>query len=152
MKHIELAACYRKIVIILINKGFVEEVVPPKRNPQIRMCSKISQSGLDWSLAVPSDGLLFTVVNGKMYYEHTNKRTGYVYKREFAPMIENLNPSINRPAYQELQELLAKMKWLVGSLCLEHKGSENIKVTREQRRQNIKQALEKQRQSTKELA
>lgn len=141
MKHIELATCYRKIVIILINKGFVEEVVPPKRNPQIRMCSKSSESGLDWSLAIPSDGLLFTVVNGKMYYEHTNKRTGYVYKREFAPMIENLNPSINRPAHRELQQLLAKMKWLVSSLCLDHITNNSLYVRRKQKHEALQQYL-----------
>ena len=141
MKHVELAACYRKIVIILINKGFVEEVVPPMRNPQIRMCSKCSESGVDWSLSIPSDGLVFSVVKGKMYYEHTNKRTGYVYKREFVPMIENLDPNIDPRAYREIQELLAKMKWLVCSLCLDHKGVENTKDALEVRRRRIKQAL-----------
>lgn len=116
MKYHQIAQCYRKMILILINKGFVEEMIPPKTNLQVRVHVKKSKPVNTWRLVIPSDGLTFTIEDGAMKLHHVNKRTGYECTRDFERFITTLDYMRNYEAVAELNSLLAVMRWHVKQL------------------------------------
>lgn len=141
MKHIELANHYRNIIIALINNGYVEEVVPPRRNQLVILKSNKSMTGLDWNLVVPGPSIEFTVTKGEMFIKYTNKRTGYQRIRNLNQYIKHLNRNRAPKAYDAIQEEFWRMEYLVKGLIRDHITNNSLYVRRKQKHEALQQYL-----------
>ena len=141
MKHLELSKHYRNIIIALINKGFIEEVIPPSTTQQVRMVSKRSDSGLDWSLTIPGPSLVFTIEKGVMFIEYTNIRTNFTWKRDFAAYINGLSRSVSPKVYDDILEELWRMQHLVKGLVRDHLSDNSLQERRNRKRAALKHML-----------
>lgn len=121
MKHLRIGKHYRKLVLALINNGFLEEVTPPPVSQKVLITSKKTEDGKAWSLTIPNPGLVLRIENAVMFIDYTNKRTGYEWTRNLTDFIDALNHPFKEEQITNIKEEHAAMKTLVNALVLNHK-------------------------------
>lgn len=132
MKHVRLGRHYRAIVILLINSGILTEVKAPPSNQKIVLYSKRSESGKDWSLRIPNDGLELTINDGVMFLHYTNKRTGFKWTRNFTDYITNLRKTypFKDTVLNKIDDEFILMKTVVNTMVGQHKLNNTLETYR----------------------
>ena len=126
MKQIRIGNHFRKIVLLLINNGFLEEVTPPPTSQKVLMNSKKSEDGKAWTLTIPNPSLALRIEEGEMFIDYTSKRTGYQWTRNLTDFINSLQHARMTDVIQTIKEEHAAMKTIVKSLIFKHSNRQTI--------------------------